>query len=278
VSAGRAVVLIQLSNSRADIDVVPANAGTHSHRRLFGEDCVIHFAQSRAQRGMGPGSREACHRARIRATRWLLPGTTWVRVLIQISNSEGTRFRVLAARAARALRRSALEKKRAQGKPGARCTRGLVCKTGRKKTHTSIQVKRRHPAFPARWVTAYSELSLVTGLSCHHHPRKVLLFANLTPASGRQDHTVSPSALATLVSRSFRVHRIPPRVRDDRDPPLSSGETRVVKSLICRLREAEYFWREGWTGFWVICPAGCFVAGKIARWRLRAGEAEREAA
>jgi hypothetical protein len=34
----------------------------------------------------------------------------------------------------------------------------------------------------------------------------------LTPASGRQDHTISPSASATLVSRSFRVHRIPPRV------------------------------------------------------------------
>jgi hypothetical protein len=33
--------------------------------------------------------------------------------------------------------------------------------------------------------------------------------AHLTPASGRQDHTTSPSALATLVSRSLRVHRIP---------------------------------------------------------------------
>jgi hypothetical protein len=34
---------------------------------------------------------------------------------------------------------------------------------------------------------------------------------NLTPASGRQDHTTSPSAAATLVSRSFRVHRISPQ-------------------------------------------------------------------
>jgi hypothetical protein len=34
-------------------------------------------------------------------------------------------------------------------------------------------------------------------------------FTNLTPASGRQDHTTSPSASRTLVSRATRVHRIP---------------------------------------------------------------------
>ena len=32
--------------------------------------------------------------------------------------------------------------------PGARCTRGLVCKVVRKKTHTSIQVQRRHSGIP----------------------------------------------------------------------------------------------------------------------------------
>src|SRR5882757_6047980 len=35
---------------------------------------------------------------------------------------------------------------------------------------------------------------------------------SLTPASGRQVHTTSPSASAALVRRSIRVHRIPPRV------------------------------------------------------------------
>ena len=43
--------------------------------------------------------------------------------------------------------------------------------------------------------------------------------ANLTPAPRRQDHTTSPYARATLVSRSSRVHRISPRVRDDRERP-----------------------------------------------------------
>jgi hypothetical protein len=60
-----------------------------------------------------------------------------------------------------------------------------------------------------------------------------LFLKNLTPASGCQDHTASPSATATFVIRRHRVHRIPPRVRDDRDPPLSSGETRGAKALIC---------------------------------------------
>jgi hypothetical protein len=32
--------------------------------------------------------------------------------------------------------------------PDARCTRGLVCKYVRKKTHTSIQVQRRHSGIP----------------------------------------------------------------------------------------------------------------------------------
>ena len=43
---------------------------------------------------------------------------------------------------------------------------------------------------------------------------------NLTPASRRQDHTTSPSASGTLVRSTLRVHRIPSRVRDDRDTPL----------------------------------------------------------
>ena len=46
--------------------------------------------------------------------------------------------------------------------------------------------------------TAYSALSPVTGLSCHRRLRK-LPFANLTPASGRQDHTTSPSAYTPFV-------------------------------------------------------------------------------
>ena len=82
------------------------------------------------------------------------------------------------------------------------------------------------PAFPAQWfLPAYNELSPVTGLSCHRRQREILLPANLTPASWCRDHTSLPSARLALVSRKLRVHRIPPRVRDDREPPLSPGKT-----------------------------------------------------
>jgi hypothetical protein len=60
-------------------------------------------------------------------------------------------------------------------------------------------------------VTAYFVLSPVRpGLFVTVTPRKRELPKNLTPAMGRQDHTILPSAPAALVSRSFRVHR-PPR-------------------------------------------------------------------
>ena len=47
-------------------------------------------------------------------------------------------------------------------------------------------------------LTACFVLSPATGLFCHRRLRK-LSFANLTPASGRQDHTTSPSASAPFV-------------------------------------------------------------------------------
>ncbi|MEH2567712.1 hypothetical protein V1289_007339 [Bradyrhizobium sp. AZCC 2289] len=58
--------------------------------------------------------------------------------------------------------------------------------------------------------TAYSALSPATGFLAT--VAGGILPANLTPASGRQDHTILPSASAALVSRSLYVHRIPPRV------------------------------------------------------------------
>ena len=72
---------------------------------------------------------------------------------------------------------------------------------------------------------------------------------DLTPASGRQDHTILPYAATSLVrspvtahkslrtrpatpsrARRCRVHRTPSRVRDDRDTPLCVGRD----GRICR--------------------------------------------
>src|SRR5258708_20411746 len=71
--------------------------------------------------------------------------------------------------------------------------------------------------------TAYNALSPATGFLATVTPR--ISPQSLTPASGRQNHTTSPSVSAALVSRSISVHRIPPHVLDDLQPPLLSADT-----------------------------------------------------
>jgi hypothetical protein len=73
-------------------------------------------------------------------------------------------------------------------------------------------------------------------------------FANLTPASGRQDHTTSPSA-----SSAARLHRHPrpPHpalyVRDDRETPLCEAGRGELVEMICPTLKAEYFSQKDWT-------------------------------
>jgi hypothetical protein len=79
------------------------------------------------------------------------------------------------------------------------------------------------PGIPARnGFTTYFALSPVTGLFCHRRPRTNVVSApgradttsaNLTPASGRQDHTTSPSAASSL------VRALVDRSREHKNPP-----------------------------------------------------------
>jgi hypothetical protein len=103
-------------------------------------------------------------------------------------------------------------RKRAQGRPGARCTRGLVCKYAHQKRTRAYRFSGGSPAFPAQW--CYGLFRALPGDRAFlpPSPARSLLLTNLMPASRHQDHTTSPSASATLVSRSHRVHRIPTRV------------------------------------------------------------------
>ena len=96
--------------------------------------------------------------------------------------------------------------------------------------------------------TAYIVLSPATGFLATV-ARGSLASANLTPASGRQDHTILPYASGAFVLHALGVHRISPHVRDDREPPLLPGETRGFKPLICPTCIAEYFLKWGLTGF-----------------------------
>src|SRR5215210_416466 len=109
--------------------------------------------------------------------------------------------------------------------PGARCARSLACKI---KKHTSVvtTVTPDSPGIPhATVLTVSSALSPVIGLLS---PSSRVFTQNLTPASGRQDHTTSPSASVPFVSGTISVHRIPPHVRDDRETPLQGTRRREL--------------------------------------------------
>jgi hypothetical protein len=91
--------------------------------------------------------------------------------------------------------------------PAASCAIVVV-----ERTRVTTSTPER-PAFPhAMVLTAYVGLSPVTGLFCHRHSQSKVLSlpgwakqdsANLTPASGRQDHTILPSA--AIVSRQRAI-------------------------------------------------------------------------
>ena len=66
-------------------------------------------------------------------------------------------------------------------------------------------------------------LSPVIGLFCHRHLADTSARLNASvEASGPHDFAVRFCAIR---QRRIRVHRIPPRVRDDRDTPLEWDET-----------------------------------------------------
>ena len=95
------------------------------------------------------------------------------------------------------------------------------------KKHTSIvtTVTPESPGIPRAMVlTASFELSPVIGLSCHRRLQVTTCKLDAgVEASGPHDFAVRETS--ALVSRAAHVHRIPPRVRDDREPPLRRGGT-----------------------------------------------------
>ena len=145
-----------------------------------------------------------------------------------------------------------LGNRREQGMPGARCTRGLACKIVRRNAHehTGSAETLRHSL--RNGFTAYSALSPATNSSCHRHRRikglvapgwANIASADLTPATGvrttRFCRTLWRRRHARRISLTGRARPATslradaaastasqPALRDDREPPLFSGETR----------------------------------------------------
>ena len=186
----------------------PANAGTHKPVVMLLQRSISHAAISHGSRRMGP----------------CVCGTT-----VRDFASRKTPFAI--SRHVRPRFASKLPhplKQRAQGKPDARYTRSLACKS--RKTHTSISPRshRSQSGIPCAMVlTAYIVLSPAIGLSCHRHRES--LTADLTPASRRQDHTTSPSASVPFVhSTSASTASHPAFVTIASRPSVGTGPNRSI--------------------------------------------------
>ena len=163
------------------------------------------------------------------------------------------------------------EIKRAQGMPGACCTRGLVCNSAQKKRTRAYRYSRSIPAFPAQWfyglwralpgdefllppsprLTAFARSGLQTsaGLTPATGARTTRFCRTLKRRSSARDvrsrkppceHRIAPDAAA---STAFR-----PNVRDDGERPSSrDGMARDVR-LIWGWGEPNYFCGGDWTG------------------------------
>src|SRR5277367_2866334 len=111
--------------------------------------------------------------------------------------------------------------------------------------HTSIHSEvagiTRHSR--TQWFTAYSALSPEIGLSCLRRLRRLRRKLDASvEASGPHVFAVRFSAVRY---RRIHVHRIPPRVRDDREPPLMWDGTALICEVIWVGREEEIFLRTG---------------------------------
>src|ERR1700744_3577736 len=166
-----------------------------------------------------------------------------------------THLRILATGFARVLQITSPEKRRGRTRPSKR-GRGedrvraapAVSRAMRSREHAHEHTGSAEAVRPSlrNGFTAYFVLSLVTGLVCHHRPREALAsLKNLTPASGRQDHTTSPYATAPFVraqkKRATTLPRPPhpaPTLVTTADAPCGTG--RPHKPVICLRRQVNF--------------------------------------
>jgi hypothetical protein len=101
----------------------------------------------------------------------------------------------------------ALRSQRAQGRPGARCTRGLACEKHKAKRTRAYRFSGSSPAFPAQWF--YGLLRALPGDRAFLSPSPAGNSRRLdasVEASGPHDFAVRVGAVR---HGHFHVHRIP---------------------------------------------------------------------
>ena len=106
--------------------------------------------------------------------------------------------------------------------------------------HALVRSHRKTPGIPHAMVYGLYVISPVTGLSCHRRLRSCLHRLDTSVgASGPHDFAVRIRAIR---QKRIRIHRIPPRGRDDRESPLWWGGTgRACKDDLPDDKSGEFF-------------------------------------
>ena len=112
---------------------------------------------------------------------------------------------------------------RAQGRPGARCTRGLMCKMHIAKRTRAYRFSGSSPAFPAQWFYGlFRALPGETWLACHRHPQEACASQELdTNHWGVRTTRLRRPPHASLVKGASASTAPRPNVSDDGQRPLS---------------------------------------------------------
>jgi len=166
--------------------------------------------------------------------------------------------------------RPTLNRKRAQGRPGAGRAPTVHCAKGGNEEFAQRHTgEAKHPAFPAQWL--YGLCRALPGERCTIAPvalRMADAWARLGRSHhrktwrtdpGRQDHTILPYANRTRRWREVFAHGYPPceafrtdvarvhrplaRVRDDRDTPLFLGPGCAIHATFPNFGKVAYFRR-----------------------------------
>ena len=117
--------------------------------------------------------------------------------------------------------------KRAWGMPGAQCTRSLVCESGGWNAHEySQRVHRKTPGIPHATVYGLYRALLGDRAFLPPSPLRSLLPRDLNASIGASGPHGFAVRIGAVRQERRRVHRIQPRVRDDRDTPLEWGGRR----------------------------------------------------
>ena len=154
---------------------------------------------------------------------------------------------------------------RAEGAGNAGCPMHPQPRVRMKKAHEHVTTGTpNHSGIPCAMVLTVSfEFSPETGLFVSVIPEKRQLPRNLTPASGCQDDTTSPSACKCVRRSHFKRPSHPaPTFVTTRTPLWWDGTGQSIE-LFPANRQVKNFAQRHWTRICVACPSGKSLASKI---------------